>query len=176
MVRSDDVAALHEAHGNRDLTPNLRSRKSRPDPKPPVPNGGRAVRQFLDDRFQACGGWTKKQTGDIDWEKCHTVNGTRVCIGVEIQVSGRSDSGLFADIAHLRRAFATGRIDVGVIVAPSDRLGYFLTDRAPRMSDAKRHIEEARAFDLPILLFAIEHDGPGERLAKQKKKKMLTED
>jgi len=130
-------------------------------------NGGKAVRQMLDDRFKERSGWAKKQSGDIDWEKCHTINGTRLCVGVEIQVSGRSDSGLFADLAHLRRAFSIGRIDVGIIVVPSDRLGNFLTDRAPKMSDAKRHVEEARAHDLPILLLAIEHDGPGPPLAKQ---------
>src|SRR6266540_6918437 len=61
-------------------------------------NGGKAVRQMLDDRFKERSGWAKKQSGDIDWEKCYTINGTRLCVGVEIQVSGRSDSGLFADL------------------------------------------------------------------------------
>lgn len=130
-------------------------------------NGGKAIREMIDSRFKERGGWAKRQTGDIDWEKCRTINGTRICVGVEIQVSGRSDSGLFADIAHLRRAFALGRIDVGIIVVPSGRLGNSLTDRAPKMADAKRHVEEARAHDLPILVLAIEHDGPGPPLAKQ---------
>lgn len=133
-------------------------------------NGGAAVRKMLDARFAAAGGWVKKQVGDVDWVKCQEVNGTRVCVGVEIQVSGRSDSGLFADIAHLRKAFSEGRIDVGVIVVPTDRLGSFLTDRVAKMSDAKRHVGEARAEDLPLLLVAIEHDGPGSPIAKQKKK------
>jgi hypothetical protein len=52
-------------------------------------NGGAAVRRLLDQRFEQS--WTKAKSGEIDWTQCHTVNGTRVCIGVEIQVSARSD-------------------------------------------------------------------------------------
>jgi len=70
----------------------------------------------------------------------------------------------------LRRALREGSIDVGVLVVPSDRLGKFLTDRGPKMADAKRHVEEAQAQDLPLVLIAIEHDGPGEALAKQAKR------
>jgi hypothetical protein len=64
-------------------------------------NGGAAVRRLLDSRFPAS--WAKIQTGDVDWTKCHTVNGTRVCLGVEIQMSARSDL-LVIDIIHLRKA------------------------------------------------------------------------
>lgn len=130
-------------------------------------NGGAAVRRLIDARFPAS--WTNVQTGDIDWAKCLTVNGTRVCLGVEIQMSARSDL-VVIDVIHLRRALETGQIDVGVLVVPSDRLGVFLTDRGPRMSDAKRHVREARAEDLPLLLIALEHDGPGPALAKQVKR------
>jgi hypothetical protein len=38
------------------------------------------------------------------------------------------------------------------------------------MADAKRHVREARADDLPLLLIAVEHDGPGPALAKQAKR------
>ncbi|GEM_PF-4695407 len=38
------------------------------------------------------------------------------------------------------------------------------------MSDAQRHIEAARVEDLPIILMAVEHDGPGPRLPKQTKR------
>ncbi len=48
-------------------------------------NGGAAVRKLLDARFADRGGWTKKVTGDIDWSKCHKVNGTKVCVGVEVR-------------------------------------------------------------------------------------------
>jgi hypothetical protein len=133
-------------------------------------NGGAAVRRLIDEEFARAPGWAKKQTGDVDWTKCLTVNGTRVCIGVEIQFSARSDL-LVIDIIHLRQALTAGKIDVAVLVVPSDRLGVFLTDRGPKMADAKRHVREARADDLPLLLVAVEHDGPGEALAKQAKRR-----
>jgi hypothetical protein len=132
-------------------------------------NGGAAVRKMLDAQFEHATGWEKKQTGGVDWIKCQVVNGARVCIGVEVQFSARSDL-LVIDIIHLRKAITQGRIDVGVLVVPSDRLGNFLTDRGPSMSDAKRHVLEARAEDLPLILIALEHDGPGPPLAKQEKK------
>jgi len=71
---------------------------------------------------------------------------------------------------HLHAAFRDGRIDAGIIIVPSDRLSHFLTDRAPCMSDAKRHVEAARLGDSSLVLFAIEHDGPGPPLAKQPKR------
>lgn len=130
-------------------------------------NGGAAVRRLIDARFSKS--WKKVQAGDIDWTKCITVNGTRVCLGVEIQMSARSDL-LVIDVIHLRKAIVSGEIDVGALVVPSDRLGVFLTDRGPRMADAKRHVREARADDLPLILIALEHDGPGPALAKQLKR------
>jgi len=72
-------------------------------------------------------------------------------------------------VPNLRTAIENGQIDVGVLVVPSDRPGIFLTDRGPRMADAKRHVRAARADDLPIVLIALEHDGPGPALAKQAK-------
>lgn len=129
-------------------------------------NGGAAVRRVIDERFPKS--WKNVAAGNIDWTRCHTINGTRVCIGVEIQMSARSDL-LVVDVIHLRGAIE-GEIDVGVLVVPSDRLGVFLTDRGPRMADAKKHVRAARADDLPILLIAIEHDGAGPALAKQAKR------
>lgn len=132
-------------------------------------NGGAAVRKLLDARFEKARGWTKKQTGSVDWTKCKTINGSRVCVGVEVQFSARSDL-LAIDIHHLRRAINAGEIDVGVLIVPDDTLAVFLTDRGPKMSDAKRHVEEARALDLPLILLALRHDGPGPPLAKQAKR------
>lgn len=96
------------------------------------------------------------------------MKGTTLCIEVEIQVSARSDL-LIRDVIHLRDSLEHGAIDVGVIVVPSDRLGPYLTDRTPRMRDAVRTVREARAESLPLLVIAIEHDGPGPPLPKQKK-------
>jgi hypothetical protein len=130
-------------------------------------NGGAAVRRLIDARFSRV--WKNVAAGDIDWTRCQTINGTKVCVGVEIQMSARSDL-LVIDVMHLRGALERGEIDVGILVVPSDRLGVFLTDRGPRMADAKKHVRAARADDLPILLIAIEHDGAGPALAKQAKR------
>ncbi len=129
-------------------------------------NGGAAVRKLLDARFKQSGGWTQKVSGDIDWTKCKVVNGTKVCVGVEVQVSARSDL-LVVDMIHLTAAFRDGRLDAGVVIVPSDKLSKFLTDRGPCVSDAKKHAKAARLEDSPLILLAIEHDGPGPPLAKQ---------
>jgi hypothetical protein len=131
--------------------------------------GGAAVRKLIDEQFDRLGGWTKKVSGDLDWIKCKVVNGTSVCIGVEVQVSARSDL-LVVDMIHLNAAFREGRIDVGFVIVPSDKLSKFLTDRAPCMSDAKKHAKAARLEDSSLVLLGIEHDGAGPPLAKQAKK------
>lgn len=132
-------------------------------------NGGAAVRRMIDARFAQHSDWVIKKAGDVDWTKCQSINGAQVCLGVEVQFSARSDL-LVMDIIHLRKTLTQGKIDAGILVVPSDRLSVFLTDRGPSISDAKRHVQEARAGDLPLLLIALEHDGPGEPLAKQEKK------
>lgn len=77
---------------------------------------------------------------------------------------------LSVDLIHLRKELLQGMIDLAVLVVPSDRLGYFLTDRVAKLSEAHRHIEMARAEDMPFVLIAIEHDGPGPALTKHPKK------
>jgi hypothetical protein len=134
-------------------------------------NGGKAVRVMLDAQFEArrATGWLKRQTGAVDWTKCRIINGTRVCLGVEVQMSARSDL-IIIDLIHLRLALTSGGIDVGILVVPNDKLGPFLTDRGPKLADARRMIREARVEDLPILLLALEHDGAGPALPKQPKR------
>lgn len=132
-------------------------------------NGAAALREILDNEFTKVSGWIQGGSGETDWSKCLTVNDVKVCIGVEIQVSARSDLTII-DVAHLREAIQEGMIDVGVIVTPSDRLGHFLTDRAPSISAAKRAVKEARAEDSPLLLISLEHDGAGPPLPKRPKK------
>jgi len=132
-------------------------------------NGGAALRELIDARFLAAGNWRKAQTGAVDWIKCLVINGSRLCVGVEIQVSARSDL-LIMDIVHLRKRITDGLIDLGILVVPSDRLAVYLTDRAPSMADAVRHVDQARADDLPLLLIALEHDGPGNALPKRRKR------
>ena len=132
-------------------------------------NGGAALRKLLDSRFEQVPGWEGKKSGDIDWTKCRSIDGVRVCVGVEVQVSARSDM-IAVDIIHLGAAIRRGGIDVGVLIVPSDYLSRFLTDRGPSIGAAERHMQAARADDLPLLLIALEHDGPGKPLAKQEKR------
>lgn len=132
-------------------------------------NGGAAVRKLIDEAFAISDGWIKRVSGDIDWMKCQDFTGAKLCIGVEVQVSARSDL-LVVDMIHLANAFREGRIDIGVVIVPSDKLSRFLTDRGPCISDAKKHARQARLEDSPLILFAIEHDGPGNPLAKQYKR------
>ncbi len=130
-------------------------------------NGGAYVRQLLDDRFGAQGAWQQRVTGGVDWTKCRTINGTLLCVGVEIQFSGRSDL-LIVDVAHLRDQVQGGKIDIGILAVPSDRLGPFLTDRGPRYADAVKAVERARADDLPLAIFGLSHDGAGPPLPKRR--------
>ena len=84
-----------------------------------------AIRELLDTTFGASNTWEPKKTGDVDWSKCKVVNRTRVCVGVEIQISARSEL-LYKDILHLKTWIVTGDIDLGIIIVPSDRLQSFL--------------------------------------------------
>lgn len=137
-------------------------------------NSGGVLRKMIDVSFKKAEGWTQTASGDVDWVKCRIVNGAQVCVGVEIQVSARSDL-IIRDIVHLRSQMIEGAIDVGVLVLPSDRLSYYLTDRAPSMADGKRIIGEMRADDLPLVLIAIQHDHAGrEPLPKMVTKQSKT--
>jgi hypothetical protein len=130
-------------------------------------NGAAAVREMLDLRFKAIyPGWKQIKSGGIDWTKCIFHNGAEVCMGVELQISARSDL-LTNDLTHLMRAIELGNIDVGIIVVPADRTAYFLTDRCPRFSYAVDHIDRAKAQFSPLLLLSISHDGLGPALAKR---------
>ena len=133
-------------------------------------NSGAAVRELIDALFAKEGGWTKMQTGGIDWRKTKRINGTELAIGVEVQVSARSDL-VVVDIMHLRDAIESGAIDIGVIVVPSDAMARFLTDRAPTFRETILAVEErTRSTHLPIVILAVEHDGPGSALPKRKRR------
>ncbi len=131
-------------------------------------NGGAAIREMIDAAFISAGGWTKKQTGDVDWTKCLVLSSSsQVCIGVEVQISGRSDL-LIIDVVHLRDQITGGHIDIGIIVVPSDHLAPFLTDRGPNFSAAKQAVLRNRAEDLPLAIISIDHDGSGPALPKRR--------
>lgn len=132
-------------------------------------NGSGTLRATLDKRFKDAGGWVQRKTGGVDWVKRQAINSRPrfISIGVELQVSGRSDM-ISVDLIHLRQQLLQGEIDLAVLVVPSDRLGGYLTDRVAKLSEAQRHIDMARAQDMPFVLIAFEHDGPGPALPKKK--------
>jgi hypothetical protein len=134
-------------------------------------NSAKVLRVMIDAQFKAAGGWTQKKSGGVDWIKQQAINGRPryISIGVEIQVSGRNEV-ISVDLIHLRKELLQGMIDLAVLVVPSDKLGYFLTDRVAKLSEATRHIQMARADDMPFVLIAIDHDGPGPSHVKQTKR------
>lgn len=136
-------------------------------------NGAAEIRKRIDDGFAASGGWEQIKTGGIDWQKRFKFNATiAVSMGVEIQVSARSDL-LIRDVVHLRNSIQSGAIDLGVIVVPSDKMQHFLPDRTPSYRDAIRYIEEefVEAQNFPIVIIAVEHDSSSaEALPKQKRR------
>jgi hypothetical protein len=126
-------------------------------------NGTRGLRQQIDAEFAALRDWKKLTVGGIDWKKQNQRGAT---IGVEVQVSGRSDM-LAVDVMHLREDLVKGIIDVGLIIVPDNTLSRFLTDRTPNLATAVKHVEH-RASDLPIRIIAFLHDGVGQPLAKHR--------
>lgn len=126
-------------------------------------NGTQGLRKTIDAAFETFGGWKKKPVGGVDWSKS---NERGASVGVEVQVSGRSDM-LAVDVLHLSAELLAGRIDVAVIIVPDDRLSRFLTDRTPNLRTAIRHIS-ARANDLPFRILAFRHDGVGPALEKMR--------
>lgn len=135
-------------------------------------NGAAEVRKMVDQKFNEMGDWEKSQTGDIDWVKKFRYNRTLIAsIGVEVQLSARSDL-LVRDLVHIRNAIQKGIIEVGVIVVPSDKMQNYLPDRTPSFRDAIRIFETEfpEAQKIPIVLLAVEHDGDGPPLVKQRRK------
>ncbi|KWV96342.1 hypothetical protein ASS64_03815 [Erythrobacter sp. AP23] len=126
-------------------------------------NGTKDLRIAIDDGFEAAGDWTKLTVGGIDWRKSNRNGGA---IGVEVQVSGRSDL-LAVDVLHLKTEISSGHIDAGIIIVPDDKTSKFLTDRTPNFRTAKKHVE-LHASDLPIRIIAFEHDGIGPPLKKMR--------
>ena len=133
-------------------------------------NGAGRVRELIDERFGDYQDWVPSKSGNVDWIKRLRYNQTVVSrMGVEIQVSGRSDL-LARDIVHIRNNLQDSHIDVGAIVVPSDEFEYFLTDRVANFSYAVRYVEKElrEAKDYPIVLLAVEHDGYSPSCSSEK--------
>lgn len=137
----------------------------------PEANSAAVIRERMDAQFEKAGDWAKKVAGDIDWIKRLRYNQTlAVKMGVEVQVSARSDL-LVRDLVHLRNSLQEGIIDIGVIIVPSDKMQTFLTDRTPSLKDAIRYVESEfqEATKYPLVLIAVEHDGPTSTALPKKK-------
>jgi hypothetical protein len=120
------------------------------------------LRKLFDARFRSTSGWKGKRFGGVNWTRCHKIGEVRVCLGAQIQLSVSAESDLLlVDLQYLRDEIAGGKIDVGAIVVPSDKLACFLTDGVVRYSDAVRVIERTQASYLPLAVLALEHDGLG---------------
>jgi len=135
-------------------------------------NGAAVIRELLDQSFKKLEGWKQAGAGGIDWIKRIRYNQTIIArIGVEIQVSARSDL-LVRDIVHLRNDLQSGAIDVGVVVVPNDRLSFYLPDRTPSLRDAIRYVEHEfkEAMTFPLVIIAVEHDEPGDALPKKRRR------
>ena len=135
-------------------------------------NSGAVVREALDTGFVKASGWQPRKTGGVDWTKRIRYNESIVArMGVEVQVSARSDL-VVRDLVHLRNKLQEAEIDIGVIIIPDDRMEVFLPDRYPKLTDAIRYIEQEfkEAMLTPLVLIAIEHDGPGQVLKKRTRK------
>ena len=130
-------------------------------------NGAGALRKLIDERFAEAEGWVQRKTGGVDWTKKQAINGRPrfISLGVEVQVSGRSDL-IAVDLIHLRQQLLQGDIDLAVLIVPSDLLGNYLTDRVAKKSEAMRHIKWLKCEDMPFILMVIEHDGIGPPLTK----------
>jgi len=126
-------------------------------------NGTQGIRKDIDAAFEKIEGWTKIASGGTDWTKS---NHQRATVGVEVQVSGRSDM-LAVDIMHLKEDIEKGIIDVALIIVPDDDLSRFLTDRTPNYATAIKHVND-RASHLPISVIAFRHDGAGPALPKMR--------
>ena len=124
-------------------------------------NGTKPIRLSLDQGFKSYGGWQQKPTGGVDWSKSGPKGGS---LGVEVQVSGRSDL-LAVDVLHLMGELQAGNLDVGIIIVPDDDLSPFLTDRTPNLRTAKRHVE-THASRMPLQLIAFVHDETGLAIPK----------
>jgi hypothetical protein len=126
-------------------------------------NGTQGLRKLIDSRFGAIGGWTKISSGGMDWKK---ENENAATVGVEVQVSGRSDL-LAVDIMHLTQGIQNGKIDVGIIIVPDDSLSRYLTDRTPNYATAIKHGEQWAMYQ-PLRVIGFRHDGSGAPLDKMR--------
>lgn len=134
-------------------------------------NGAAALRAMIDKAFENRNGWSIIKQGGIDWIKTIKNGKMELKLGIEIQVSSRSDL-IAVDLMHLNQGFKEGSLDAGAILVPSNDLASRLVDRAPNLRETMRHFDLFTAIkDRPVALLTIEQDGFSPiALPKQKRK------
>ncbi|QGZ95668.1 hypothetical protein [Terricaulis silvestris] len=70
-------------------------------------NGTQGIRQAIDHEFSRHSGWKNIAVGGVDWTK---TNADGRAVGVEVQVSGRSDL-LAVDVMHLSEQLTDGSVE-----------------------------------------------------------------
>ncbi len=75
-------------------------------------------------------------------------------------MSAESDL-LLLNLQYLRDDIAAGRIDVGAMVVASNNLANFLAKGVADFGAAVKAVDHAGASYLPLVVLALDHDGPG---------------
>jgi len=128
-------------------------------------NSGGAVRKAINGMFIDAG-WTRMQAGGVDWIKNVRTEGAHPTLGVELRFSRRHDF-LVLDVVHLREQITAGKVDVGVLITPSDHLAEYLQAGGPRFSYATMTVERDNARYLPIVVLGLEHDSREPKLLSE---------
>ena len=117
-------------------------------------------------------GWRRHRVGRGYWKKSLAIAGVEVSVGTRVQLNGRN--GLNArdtmtlEVVGLAHKITSGAVDVGAFVVAGDRLPMRLGRRVPSLSDAIEAVERFGMTDLPLIILALEHDGPGPALPKKR--------
>lgn len=135
-------------------------------------NNAQILQGMFDQRFTSAPGWERRQSGHLYWRKSLAIDDTRVCLGAKIRIASRGGlsggDSMVVEVINLTKQIASGAIDVAALAVPSDNLSTYLDGRVARFADAVRAVERSRATDLPLIILALEHDGPGPALPKKR--------
>ena len=117
-------------------------------------------------------GWGKDRVGRGYWKKSLAIDAVEVSVGTRVQLNGRNGlnvrDAMTVEVVGLAHKIASGAIDVGALVVAGDRLAMRLGRRVPSFSDTIEAVERCGMTDLPLIILALEHDGPGPPLPKRR--------
>ncbi len=122
--------------------------------------------------FLSRAGWTRHRAGRGYWKKSLTIDGVEVSLGTRVQLNRRKGlnarDAMTVEVVGLANRITSGAIDVGALVVAEDRLAMRLGRRVPSFSEAVEAVERCGTTDLPLIILALEHDGPGPALPKKR--------